>query len=105
MATGDRFALAAMPMFALHCLDRPDAGTLRAATRPAHLAYVRAQAAEYRFGAYLLDAARTMCGSLMAIECLDLAAARRFSANDPYALAGLFARIDIHEWPVGIDAP
>jgi uncharacterized protein YciI len=33
-----------------------------------------------------------------------LAAARRFSAADPYVQAGLFARIDIHEWPVGIDA-
>jgi uncharacterized protein YciI len=45
-----------------------------------------------------------MCGSLMAVECADLAAARRFSAEDPYTRAGLFARIDIHEWPVGIDA-
>jgi uncharacterized protein YciI len=93
-----------MPLFALHCLDRPDAETLRAATRPAHLAYVRAQAAEYRFGAYLLDEAGTMRGSLMAVECPDLAAARRFSAEDPYTQAGLFSRIDIHEWPVGIDA-
>ncbi|WP_426010757.1 YciI family protein [Caulobacter sp. DWR2-3-1b2] len=94
-----------MPLFALHCLDRPHATTLRAETRPAHLDYVRAQAAEYRFGAYLLDEGGAMCGSLMAVECADLAAARRFSANDPYTLAKLFARIDIHEWPVGIDAP
>ena len=93
-----------MPLFALHCLDRPDAATLRAATRPAHLAYVRAQAARYRFGAYLLNETGAMCGSLMAVECPDLAAARCFSAEDPYTQAGLFARIDIHEWPVGIDA-
>jgi uncharacterized protein YciI len=93
-----------VPLFALHCLDRPDAAALRAATRPAHLAYVRAKAGEYRFGAYLLDEAGAMCGSLMAVECPDLAAAHRFSAEDPYAQAGLFARIDIHEWPVGIDA-
>jgi uncharacterized protein YciI len=93
-----------MPLFALHCLDRPGAESLRATTRPAHLAYVRAQAAEYRFGAYLLDEAGAMCGSLMAVECADLTAARRFSAEDPYTRAGLFARIDIHEWPVGIDA-
>jgi uncharacterized protein YciI len=92
-----------MPLFALHCLDRPDAATLRAVTRPDHLAYVRAEA-EYRFGAYLLDEAGAMCGSLMAVECADLAAARRFSAGDPYTRAGLFARVDIHEWPVGIDA-
>lgn len=93
-----------MPVFALHCLDRPDTAALRAATRPAHLAYVRAKAGEYRFGAYLLDEAGAMCGSLMAVDCPDLAAARRFSAQDPYTRAGLFARIDIHEWPVGIDA-
>lgn len=93
-----------MPTFALHCLDRPGAADLRAATRSEHLAYVRAHPAEYRFGAYLLDADGAMCGSLMAVACADLAAARRFSANDPYTRAGLFARIDIHEWPVGVDA-
>ena len=93
-----------MALFALHCLDRPNTAALRAATRPAHLAYVRAKTGEYRFGAYLLDEAGAMCGSLMAVECPDLAAARRFSAGDPYTQAGLFARIDIHEWPVGIDA-
>lgn len=93
-----------MPTFALHCLDRPDSIALRAATRPQHLAYVRAHPEQYRFGAYLLDADGAMCGSLMAVECVDLAAAQRFSANDPYTLAGLFARIAIHEWPVGVDA-
>lgn len=93
-----------MPLFALHCLDGPDTAALRTATRPAHLVYVRAKADEYRFGAYLLDEAGAMCGSLMAVECADLAAARRFSAEDPYTRAGLFARIDIHEWPMGIDA-
>jgi uncharacterized protein YciI len=93
-----------VPIFALHSLDRPDGAGLRAATRAAHLAYVRAHPGEYRFGAYLLDADGAMCGSLMAVECADLDAARRFSANDPYTGAGLFARIDIHEWPVGVDA-
>ena len=93
-----------MPTFALHCLDRPGSAALRAATRPQHLAYVRAHPEDYRFGAYLLDADGAMCGSLMAVECADLEAARRFSANDPYTRAGLFAQIDIHEWPVGVDA-
>jgi uncharacterized protein YciI len=93
-----------VPTFALHCLDRPGCADLRAATRPEHLAYVRANPGEYRFGAYLLDAEGAMCGSLMAVECPDLDAARRFSASDPYTRAGLFARIDIHEWPVGVDA-
>jgi hypothetical protein len=45
-----------------------------------------------------------MRGSLMAVEVADFAAARAFSAADPYVQAGLFERVEIHEWPVGIDA-
>jgi uncharacterized protein len=93
-----------MPLFAIHCLDRPGALDLRAATRPAHLEHVRASQDVYRFGAYLLNAAGEMCGSLMTVECDDLEGARAFSAADPYVLAGLFERVEIHEWPVGIDA-
>jgi uncharacterized protein YciI len=93
-----------MPLFAIHALDRPGALALREATRPDHLAFVKARADTYRFGAYLRDADGAMCGTLMAVECADLDAARLFLAEDPYAKAGLFARVEIHEWPVGIDA-
>jgi uncharacterized protein YciI len=92
-----------LALFALHCLDRPGTEALRRATRPAHLAFVRARP-DYRFGAYLKDEAGVMRGSLMAIEVADFAAARAFSAADPYVQAGLFERVEIHEWPVGIDA-
>jgi uncharacterized protein YciI len=92
-----------LPLFALHCLDKPGTESLRQATRPAHLAFVQSRA-DYRFGAYLKDEAGVMRGSLMAVEVPDFAAARAFSAADPYVQADLFERVEIHEWPVGIDA-
>jgi uncharacterized protein YciI len=36
-----------------------------------------------------------MIGSLIIIEVADLAAARAWSANDPYVLNGVFQSVDI----------
>ena len=36
-----------------------------------------------------------MCGSLVILEAEDLAAAEAFAAGDPYAVAGLFERVEI----------
>jgi uncharacterized protein YciI len=41
VGVGDRLTL---PLFALHCLDKPGTEDLRQATRPAHLAFVRSRA-------------------------------------------------------------
>jgi hypothetical protein len=80
-------------LFAIHALDRADAGGLRAETRPAHLEY--ASRFEIAYGGPLLDNRGDMCGSLIVLEAEDLAAAQSFSAGDPYAVAGLFERVEI----------
>lgn len=83
------------------CRDRPDSGALRQQTRPAHLAHLAplAEAGRVRFAGPLLDdpggpdaAAR---GSLIVADFADRAAAESWAAADPYALAGLFAEIQI----------
>ena len=84
-----------MPMFVLHCLDKPGALDLRMATREAHLAYVRPQMNLLKLGGPLLDEKGDMAGSLMIVEVADRAAAEAFSANDPYTKAGLWQKVEI----------
>ena len=84
-----------MPMFVLHCLDKPGALDLRMATREAHLAYVRPQMDLLKLGGPLLDENGDMAGSLMIVDVADRAAAEAFSANDPYTKAGLWRKVEI----------
>ena len=87
-----------MAAFALICIDKPDSAALRAATRAAHFDYVSAHPGVVRLAGPFLDDAGEMTGSLLLIEAADLAAARAFSAADPYVLAGLFKWVEIRSW-------
>lgn len=87
-----------MALFVLTCIDKPDSLALRMATREAHFAYARSLPGVIKLGGPFLDAAGDMAGSLIIIEAEDLAAAKRFNANDPYTLAGLFESVDVRPW-------
>ncbi|MCC7320113.1 MAG: YciI family protein [Rubellimicrobium sp.] len=86
-----------MPLFALICTDKADHLPTRLATREAHLAHVRDTGVVLQAGPFL-DAAGQMCGSLLILDVADRAAAEDWAARDPYALAGLFAKVRIEEW-------
>ena len=77
----------------IHALDRADAGDLRAATRPEHLAYVGGF--DVLYGGPLLEDNGRMCGSLIVLDVDSRKAAEEFAAGDPYAVAGLFERATI----------
>ncbi|MFN4099647.1 MAG: YciI family protein [Pararhodobacter sp.] len=85
-----------MPLFALICTDKADHEPLRKANREAHLAYLNATGATLMAGPFLDN--DTMTGSLVIIDVADKAAAEAWAAGDPYALAGLFAKVRIEEW-------
>jgi len=87
-----------MALFALICTDKPDSLALRMATRQAHFAYVNAHPGVVRLAGPFLNDADEMTGSLLLIEAPDIAAARAFSASDPYVLAGLFKWVEIRAW-------
>jgi uncharacterized protein YciI len=87
-----------MALFALICIDKPDALALRMATRQAHFDYIGSHPGVLRLGGPFLDEAGEMAGSLMIIEAADLAAAEAFSAGDPYRKAGLFERVEVRPW-------
>jgi hypothetical protein len=87
-----------MPFFAIHCLDKPMAGDLRAATRPAHLDHLRDHADRLFAAGPLLGPEGETIGSLIIIDLPDRDSAYRFAAADPYALAGLFLSVAVTAW-------
>jgi hypothetical protein len=84
-------------LFALICDDRPGALETRKATRAAHLDYIRDTGVVAQAGPFL-DAGGAMVGSLVILDVPDRAAAEAWAAADPYALAGLFAKVEIRAW-------
>lgn len=82
--------------FAIVCRDKPGALQVRLDTRAAHLAYIQATGVVEMAGPFLEDG--QMVGSLVIIDVVSLDAARAWAAADPYAVAGLFERVDVTEW-------
>jgi uncharacterized protein YciI len=87
-----------MPLFTIIAYDKPDAGGLRAETRPAHLDHVKSLGERLRAAGPIDDEAGTPVGSLIIATFDDLAAARAFAEGDPYARAGLFAEVRVQPW-------
>ncbi len=86
-----------MPLFAVICTDKAEALQLRLDTREAHLAYIRSTGVVTQAGPFLNEGGQ-MCGSLVVLDVENRAAAEDWAANDPYAMAGLFAKVRIEEW-------
>ena len=93
-----------MANFVLPCIDKPASLALRLANREAHLDYVRGHPGFVRLAGPFLDAAGEMAGSLFIVEAEDSAAVEAFTASDPYALAGLFERVEIRAWRATVGA-
>ena len=87
-----------MPEFILLCQDKKAGLELREATRAAHLDYVAKSENPVLLAGPLLDDEGNPEGSLLIISADDKESAKRFTDNDPYALAGLFARVEIRPY-------
>jgi uncharacterized protein YciI len=87
-----------VPVFAIHCIDKPMQQALRAATRPEHLAYLESAIEQVVIAGPLLDDEGSPIGSMMLMEFPDRKAAVTFAADDPYARAGLFASVAVTAW-------
>lgn len=85
-------------LFAALCFDKPGGLDLRLATRAEHLTFLERYAAQVKLGGPFLDADEKPVGSLLIIDCVDEAAARALLADDPYAKAGLFERVELRPW-------
>ncbi len=83
-------------LIALIARDKPGALQTRLDNRAAHLAYIEETGVVSQAGPLLEDEA--MIGSLIILEVEDMAAAQDWARNDPYALAGLFASVELIPW-------
>ncbi|MDQ0315179.1 YciI family protein [Amorphus orientalis] len=78
------------------CQDKPDAGDIRANTRPDHLAWLERNAEKVKLGGPLTSEDGSISvGSMIIVEDETLEGARAFFAEDPYANAGLFASVAV----------
>ncbi|MEM7225314.1 MAG: YciI family protein [Pseudomonadota bacterium] len=86
-------------LFMIYCVDKPNHGEVRAANRPDHLDYLKAQGDKLvAAGPTPSDDGSAVTGSLIIMEMADRAAAEAFAAADPYAQAGLFESVTIKPW-------
>jgi len=90
-------------LYALMCEDIPDSLPLRKEARPAHLERLKLLQAEGRLvlaGPYPAiesddPGAAGFTGSLIVAEFESLDAAQHWADQDPYSLAGVYARVVI----------
>lgn len=64
-------------------------------TRPAHLDYVKSFGIAVKIAGPILDENQKPKGSSFVVELDELTSAKAFVDNDPYQMAGLFARHSI----------
>ncbi len=83
--------------FAIITRDKPGALQVRKDTRDAHLEYIEATGVVLMAGPFLGEGG-DMDGSLVILDVADMAAARDWAENDPYARAGLFESVEIRAW-------
>ena len=89
-------------LFVVRCLDRAGRSELRAATRPAHLAYLEANPGVVRLAGPYMDDDGAPIGSMFIMEGETRAVVEAFAAKDPYFQAGLFGEVEIRPWRVVI---
>jgi uncharacterized protein len=86
-------------LYALICSDKPGSLATRKAKRPEHVAYLKSLGPKLAFAApFTEEDGETMNGSLIVVEAGSLDEARKMGAADPFAMAGLFASVDIRPW-------
>lgn len=84
-------------LVALMAKDKSGALQTRLDNREAHLAHVKESGIVAMAGP-LLDADGGMCGSLIVLNVVDMAQAKAFADNDPYAKADLFETVTLDIW-------
>lgn len=87
-------------IFVFTCKDKPGHLQTRVDNRPTHVEYLNKLNAEgtLKFAGPFLDGDGKPCGSLVAVEAADLAAAKEIAANDPFSKVGLFESVTVQQW-------
>lgn len=85
-----------MPLFLIHCTQRPGGQAIRDQHYDAHRAYLQSSPVDIKLaGPMVDDAGEARIGSVFIVDVPDRAAAEAFSAGDPFTRNGLFERVII----------
>ncbi len=85
--------------YMIRTTDKPDAAELRAATRAAHLVYLRSYTPRMlAAGGFLNDDGSVGKGGMIILDTDDRAEAEQLIANDPFNIAGVFESVEIKRW-------
>jgi uncharacterized protein YciI len=92
--------------FLFHGIDRDGTAEQRQQLREDHRVSIRRSDPHCRciLGGPLRDAEGAMIGTALVFVAADAAAVRTFMAPDPYLLAGLFERVEVRRWTIGLGA-
>ena len=85
-------------LFAVICTDKPDSLELRQQVRPDHLKFLEGLGTGLKAAGPFVDDDGKPTGSLVIIEAADRGSAKSIAGRDPYAVAGLFASVEIKPW-------
>jgi uncharacterized protein YciI len=85
-------------------MDAESSSDIRAACRERHRAYIRREQDGCRclLGGPLTDDEGEMIGTALVFEAPDQHSVMRFMAGDPYVKAGLFVRMEVDCWSIGL---
>lgn len=89
--------------FHIYCIDDPEKPGLRDRMRAKHLEYMIAHKDRILFGGPLKGRDGRSVGSAFALSYETRAEVDSFLANEPYATARLFLRVEIH--PMAVMVP
>lgn len=84
-------------MYALICTDKDGGLEIRKQNRAKHLDYIEETGIVVMAGPFL-DEAGNMSGSLVILDVDNRTEAEAWAKGDPYAIAGLFAKVRIEAW-------
>lgn len=87
-------------LYAVHYLDKIDAGDIRQLHRDAHIAYRKGLGDRLLLAGPLLSEDGKPVGSLVLLEAASLEEAKGIARSDPYAAAGLFDQILVHGYKI-----
>lgn len=91
-------------LYAIHCLDHPNAVGLRLANYEAHKSHLStASVRSVVSGPLLAEDGETMIGSLFIVEAGSLGDVRAFVEADPFRKAGVWSEIEIHRFHLRVD--
>jgi uncharacterized protein len=86
--------------FAVHYLDRADPGDIRQRLRDAHIAYRKGLGRQLLLAGPLLSESGSPMGSLVLLEAENHSEASKLAHSDPYAVAGLFETVAVHNYRI-----